>query len=359
MTGVTFLNVYKSAQDPLAAKPLLEWTPPSKSIAISNFNAVHRTWQPDASNLYGQGVVIEKWDKDHNLTCLIVGEPTHRAGNALDLAWTNISDTSVWVDRDECVTSDHLPIRGLIPDCDRVTVSPTGPLRVSKNNLPQFAKVVAQWIPPVPSLNTIEKVEDFAHDLTKTLTDALRAVGKHPNWKSGRSASWWTPECKEAHLEYQAAVLESEHTMLGKAFREVAAKAKHEYWKKRIESVHTASDVLNIMGWLTPRQEIIPPSLLHNGNFISNQAERATVLRHSLLARHQASDDLPNFTISNEGHIPWTDDLTESEVRRCTIGSGDTCPGNFLLLARTVSDYMSSSYMEHVSGSDTIRLASS
>lgn len=52
-----------------------------------------------------------------------------------------------------------------------------------------------------------------------------------------------------------------------------------------------------------------------------------TVLRYSLLARHQASDDLPNFTISNEGHIPWTHDLTESQVRTCTIGSGNTCPG--------------------------------
>lgn len=108
--------------------------------------------------------------------------------------------------------------------------------------------MVAQWIPPVPSLNTIEEVEDFAHDLTKTLTDALRAVGKHPNRKSGRSAPWWTPECKKAHLEYRAAVLESERTMLGKAFREVVAKAKQEYWKKRIESMHTPSDVFNLMG---------------------------------------------------------------------------------------------------------------
>lgn len=237
---------------------------------IGDFNAVHRTWQPGASNPHGQGEAIEKWAKDHNLNCLIAGEPTHRAGNTLDLAWTNISGTSAWVDREECVISDHLPIRGLIPDCDRVTVSPTGPLRVSKNNLPQFAKVVTQWIPPVPSLNIIKEVEDFAHDLTKTLTDALRAIGKHPNRKSGSSAPWWTLECKEAHLEYRAAVLESERTMLGKAFGEVVAKAKHEYWKKRIESTLTPSDVFNLMGWLTPRQEIIPPPLFHNRNFISN-----------------------------------------------------------------------------------------
>ncbi|KAI0998193.1 hypothetical protein K3495_g10000 [Podosphaera aphanis] len=182
-------------------------------------------------------------------------------------------------------------------------------IRVSKNNMPQFTKVVAQWIPPVPSLNTIEEVEDFAHDLTRTLTDALRAV-----------------ECKEAHREYRAAVLESERTTLGKAFRHVVAKAKHEYWKKRIGSMHTLSDVLNLMGWLTPRLEKISPPLFHNEKFISDQAERATDLRDNLLARHQATDSLPNFTISNEGHIPWTYDLTESEVQTCTIGSGNTCP---------------------------------
>ncbi|KAI1005700.1 hypothetical protein K3495_g2517 [Podosphaera aphanis] len=327
VNGVMFLNVYKSPKDPLASKPLLEWTPPPKSNAIGDFNAVHRAWQPGASSAHGQGEAIEMWAEDHNLTCLIVDEPTHRAGNTLDLARTNISGTSAWVDREECVTSDHLPICGLIPDCDRVTASPTGPLRASKNNLLQFAKVVAQWIPPIPSLNTIKEVEDFAHYLTKTLTDALRVVGKHSNRKSGRSAPWWTPECKEAHLEYRAAVLESEHIMLGKAFRDVVAKAKNEYWKKRIESMHTPSDVFNLMGWLTPRQEKIPPPLLHNGNFISDHAERATVLRDSLLARHKASEDLPNFTISNEGHIPWTYDLTESEVRTCTIGSGNSCPG--------------------------------
>lgn len=34
---------------------------------------------------------------------LIKSEPTHRAGNALDLARSDISGTCVWVDREERV----------------------------------------------------------------------------------------------------------------------------------------------------------------------------------------------------------------------------------------------------------------
>ena len=81
------------------------------------------------------------------------------------------------------------------------------------------------------------------------------------------------------------------------------------------------------MRWTNPRHTKIPPPLLFNGRLVSEQAERAEILRDSLLARFEASDDLPDPTITTDSRIPWTMELKDIEVRNCTIGSGNTSPG--------------------------------
>lgn len=60
-----------------------------------------------------QGEKIVKWAAEYNLTGLIIGEPTQRSGNTLELVWTNVSGAHVWFNRNECVTNDHLSIRGI------------------------------------------------------------------------------------------------------------------------------------------------------------------------------------------------------------------------------------------------------
>lgn len=74
-------------------------------------------------------------------------------------------------------------------------------------------------------------------------------------------------------------------------------------------------------------QNKTPPPFMHEGRLISNQAERASILRDSLLARYQASDDLAPCELRGVARIPWSDELTEIEVRRCTTESGNTCTG--------------------------------
>ncbi|KAI0994897.1 hypothetical protein K3495_g13283 [Podosphaera aphanis] len=81
------------------------------------------------------------------------------------------------------------------------------------------------------------------------------------------------------------------------------------------------------MRWASPCHEKIPPPLLHEGRLVSDQEERASILRDNLLARHQASDDLPPTILTGETKIPWTEELSEIEVRKCTIGSGNTSAG--------------------------------
>ncbi|RKF96028.1 hypothetical protein GcM1_025001, partial [Golovinomyces cichoracearum] len=48
--------------------------------------------------------------------------------------------------------------------------------------------------------------------------------------------------------------------------------------------------------------------------------ERAVILRDCLLTRHQADEDLPPCKLSGIPKIPWKEDLSETEIRCCTIG---------------------------------------
>lgn len=91
--------------------------------------------------------------------------------------------------------------------------------------------------------------------------------------------------------------------------------------------MESAKEVYKLVRWATPKQSIIPPPLMHDGRLIPNQAERANILRDNLLSRHQATDDLPTCTIPEEGQMVWTEELSETEVRSCTVGNGNTCPG--------------------------------
>ena len=256
VNSVMFLNVYKAPHDSTAVHPLLNWTPTSRTVAIGDFNSVYWAWQPTANTFYGQGEEIEKWAEEHNLTCLIVGEPTHRAGNTLDLAWTNVKEAMAWVGTEECMTSDHFPICGFIPnpkEKSRTTPDTGKNFRVSKANLPQFVHVVSQWMPPISSLNTLEEIENFAREMCWALENALKAVGKRPHKKSGRSALWWTPECKFAQLEYRDALQESERIQRAKNFRNTVASAKREHWKKKIEEMKSSKDAFKLMRWRAPQ----------------------------------------------------------------------------------------------------------
>lgn len=155
----------------------------------------------------------------------------------------------------------------------------------------------------------------------------MKAVGKRPNKKSGRSAPRWTSKCKSVQLEYQAAVDGSERVKLAWDIRNTVASAKREYWKKKIEDIKSSQDVYILMRWGTLRHTCVAPPLRHEGQFISDQAERVLILRDCLLARFSALDDLPPCILSGEENISGWQDLTEYEVRTCTIGSSNTSPG--------------------------------
>lgn len=327
VNGVTFLNVYKAPNNTTSIQTLISWTPPPRTVAIGDFNSVHWAWQPGVSRSYGQGEEIEIWAETHNLSCLIIGEPTHRAGNTLDLAWSNIPGTQAWVDRKECMTSDHLPLRGLVSTPFQVISTPPSPIRVTRSNISKFARTVAQWASPPPPLINTEDIEIYAQDLCTCLSNAIKATGSRTYKRNNNSAPWWTTDCKEAHIKYRTASNSLEHSNMARKFRATVSAAKREYWKGRVEAMTSSSEAFKLMRWNNPRQRRNPPPLIYNNRTITDQETRANTLRDALLLRHQATDDLPPCPIPPVARIPWTNELSSEEVRVCTIGCSNKSPG--------------------------------
>lgn len=141
---------------------------------------------------------MERWAKNHNMSYLIIWEHTHRAGNTLELAWTNTSGASAWVARKECVTSIYLSIFGVVPSRNLPPVRVKGHLQVTKDKLSQFAHVFSWYFTPISTLNFPVDVESQAQDQYRALANAIRIVGKYRSRRKGKSAPWWIHECKAA-----------------------------------------------------------------------------------------------------------------------------------------------------------------
>lgn len=122
--------------------------------------------------------------------------------------------------------------------------------------MPLFARIVSQWLPPATSLDSIVSVEESAQNLCNVLKEAVQATGTRSNGGSGKSAPWWTPECKFARLNYQDSVSENERKIRAKAYRTIVASSKREYWKRQVEGISSNSDVFKIMKWASPKHSI-------------------------------------------------------------------------------------------------------
>ncbi|KAI1007908.1 hypothetical protein K3495_g328 [Podosphaera aphanis] len=234
---------------------------PTKTIAAGDFNAVHEAWQAGTTRPHEQGDIIEKWAETHNLSCLIIGEPTHRADNTLDLTWTNISNVAAWVDYSECVTSNYLPIRGQVPIANSTPETEPPSIRVTRGNLPRFSRVISQWASAPLTLGSPEIVETYAQDLCTHLSNAIKAT-------------------------------ETRRAVFAETLLTTIAAAKKEYQTSQVEAMTTPAAIFKLMREANPRQASPPPLLIHEGALVTEPAERATILRDALLARYLATDDL-------------------------------------------------------------------
>ena len=288
---------------------------------------MHCAWQPGATYPSRQGIEIKRWAKHHNLTCLIVDEPTHYAGNTLDIAWTNINRAQAWVDCNKYATSNHLPIRGRVLTGSRKRDQESSQIRVTLGNLPKFALAVTQWTHLPLVLDTVHKADKYANNLCSALTDAVKAAGTQRDTRHGKYAPWWTPEFKLARTEYRAAVTLEQQWVHTKKLRSTLRAAKKEHQMRQVEAITTPTAEFKLMCSAESRQASVPPLLNHQGRMYTNPAEQAVIFRDAILVRHQAKDDLPPLNAPSTNQIPWNDHVSDEEIRTCTIGCANTAPG--------------------------------
>lgn len=178
-----------------------------------------------------------------------IGEPTNRAGNTLDLVWTSIEGATAWVEREECMTSDHLLICGTVPFWSLLPKLDKRPVKVTKNKLSQFTQVVARLISPTSVLNSEEEIEVCAQNLSSSLRDDVKAVGRRCNETTGRSALWWTLDFKTAHTAYKAAEISAERDAKRRVLRSIVSSVKREYWKRTDEKKISTTGAFKLVHW--------------------------------------------------------------------------------------------------------------
>lgn len=74
------------------------------------------------------------------------------------------------------------------------------------------------------------------------------------------------------------------------------------------------SDIKKLMRWAKHRQLGISPLLNFKGRLMFDSAERVTILRDNLLARHEESDDPASFTIPSKFRIPWDEEFSAMQI---------------------------------------------
>lgn len=96
----------------------------------------------------------------------------------------------------------------------------------------------------------MEQTEKFAREILWALEKSLKAVGNHPHRQGTRSTSWWTFECKIAHIDYQQAMEDSERTARARTLRKTVLSAKREHWKQhKVEEMKLFCDMYKLMRW--------------------------------------------------------------------------------------------------------------
>nr|ABW72065.1 TE1b [Blumeria hordei] len=134
-------------------------------------------------------------------------------------------------------------------------------------------------------------------------------------------------ECKLARAECHAVVTPEQRWVHAEKLRSTLRAAKKEHQTRQVEAITTPTAEFKLMRSAEPRQASSPPPLNHDGKMYADPAERAVILRDALLARHQATDDLPPLDVPSTNRIPWNDHVSDEEIRICTMGCVNTAPG--------------------------------
>ena len=335
INNTTIVNCYRQPDFDAALNILLAWSPPSRCLVAGDFNAKHYSWQ--TGRLDGRGDDIAHWAAENHLSLLNPTDvPTNPHGNTIDLAFSNVPLSEAVVEDHLATSSDHFTLSIALPEVGVAPILPGKVCVTTDDEIKRFVDLVQYGSVDIPApTTTTDDLDALASALVRLLQAAAKVAGR-PVRKQGRSAPWWTEECRLAAAEYRAIRriyplgLCREVQLAKKDFQKVVRQAKRLYWRNLIDSFNDSASVFKAVRWLKSPGAFQPPPLQVDGEVYETQLDKANALRRATLERRTAEDDIPDpwVPVTAARPIPFAQDVSLAEVQDATIRTGNTSPGS-------------------------------
>lgn len=337
VNGYSILNVYRQPGNDVVLDYITNLDPPAKCVIGGDFNAHHDHFEPGVDT-FGRGGDLARWSTDYMMDFIgEVGISTQEAGHVLDLTFSNIAFAQTIVKAELHTGSDHETQITTIPGYG-VPPARAPVYRVSEAELERFESLVEsgfQGLEDPRRIRTTSALDLYANAIEEIFTIAIEKGGSLDKG-TGRSAPWWTEECRQAHAQYiDARRFADEHTSEKYTFQATVRSAKKEYWRRIIDEAADDRALYKVVSWHKQAPKLKAPPLKSGDQLIENTLEKAELLRKEVLGRFSLEDDLTDYNPEDfdadeyAGHtsLPWSTSISLEEVERCTIGVSSTSPG--------------------------------
>ena len=251
INGYAILAYYREPGNNEVIDYLTALNPPRNCLAVGDANARHTDWEPGVIQRYG-GAHLARWAVRTNMGFIgTLGEATHRAGHVLDLPFSNIPAATSKVDKSLIFGSDHLPLLVTIPS--RGTEPPPETARrwnVPDTDLERFynlTRMASHSLPKTGPTSTRDELDTAATALSEMIRDCIQTVGRTTR-TIGKSAPWWTPECRKARDEWRKDDSQRHDGPDRRRFLKVCRDAKRQHWRTVIDGAKDA-DLIRVINW--------------------------------------------------------------------------------------------------------------
>ncbi|ESZ90800.1 reverse transcriptase [Sclerotinia borealis F-4128] len=203
VNGHPILNIYCVPRTEQMLIYVTGLQPPPGCFIGGDFNTRYEIWQPEAESI-NEEHELAAWAELTELDYIgEQGASIYLGGNVLDLTFSNIPFAETKIRHDLYSGSDHSTLITTIPGKGFKPFDQHN-IRVPEMELPKLAGLVANgvvYMPPSDSLDSSQRIDLFAEQLTQVITRAIEAAGIKDRGK-GKAAPWWIPECKRAYTEH-------------------------------------------------------------------------------------------------------------------------------------------------------------
>lgn len=337
VNGYSIINGYRQPGNDTVLEYITSLDPPNNCVIGGDFNVHHDHFEPGIDT-FGRGGELVQWSADSLMDYIgEIGTPTQDAGHVLDLTFSNIPFAYSIVRKDLHSGSDHetqittIPGYGDPPKRARQ-------YRVTEADLGRFTGLVETGFANLGNprqIRTHVALDSFAASIEEIFKIAIEKGGTLDKG-TGKSAAWWTDDCREAHTAYVNARRESDDCADEKRFfLTTVRRAKREYWRRIIDEASDDNSLYKVVSWHKQAPKLKAPPLKLGDTVIEDTMEKADLLRKEVLGRFSADDDLPDFEpddfdpeeYAGFTSLPWNYNISMEEVERATIGVSSTSPG--------------------------------